>query len=219
MLETRRNNQQKAGPGLAPAARKENGKTSRLSREDWLIAARDSLIAEGKDAVKVERLAKKLNVTRGGFYWHFRDRDDLLNSLLRTWEKETNELFEQALQGDHPDGMSEFCALCRIWVNEDVYSPSYDSAVRDWARVSKRAEKAVKRVDRKRIDIIKRIFSDMGYPDDEAFIRARITYFHQVGYYALGLGETKPQRRRLLSLYIEALTGKPITYEEIFPDQ
>ena len=204
---------------MVQARYSENGRSSRLSRDDWIHAARDALISEGKDAVKVERLAKKLDVTRGGFYWHFRDRDDLLNALLRSWEQETNALFEQALQGDHADGMSEFCAMCRSWVNEDVYSPAYDSAVRDWARVSKRAEKAVKRVDRKRIDIIKRIFSDMGYPEDEAFIRARITYFHQVGYYTLGLGETKPQRRKLVPIYIEALTGNKVAYEDVFPDQ
>ena len=118
---------------MAQARNRENSNSSRLSRADWLVAARDALITEGKDAVKVERLAKKLNVTRGGFYWHFRDRDDLLDALLRSWEQDTNVLFEHALQGDHADGVSEFCALCRSWVNEDVYNPVYDSAVRDWA--------------------------------------------------------------------------------------
>jgi AcrR family transcriptional regulator len=204
---------------LVQVRRKKSEKKSRLSAEDWLMAARDALITEGKDAVKVERLAKKLNVTRGGFYWHFRDRDDLLDALLKSWEQETNVLFEQALQGDHADGIGELCALCRSWLEEDVYSPAYDSAVRDWARVSKRTAKAVKRVDRKRIDIIKCIFIDMGYSDDEAFIRARITYFHQVGYYALGLGETKPQRRKLAPRYVEALTGKKVTYEDVFPER
>lgn len=195
----------------------ENNKSSRLTRTDWLVAARDALITEGKDALKIERLAKKLDVTRGGFYWHFRDRDDLLDALLKSWEQETNVLFEQALQGDHADGMSEFCALCRSWVNEDIYNPAYDSAVRDWARVSKRAKKAVKRVDCTRIDIIKRIFLDIGYPEDESFIRARVAYFHQVGYYTLGVGETRPQRRKLVPLYVEVLTGYKVSYEDVFP--
>lgn len=197
--------------------RKKNQKTSRLNADDWLVAARDALIAEGKDSVKIERLAKKLNVTRGGFYWHFRDRDDLLDALLQSWERETNVLFEQALQGEHADGISELLALIRSWVEEDVYNPSYDSAVRDWARVSRRAARAVKRVDRKRIEIIKRIFVDMDFSDDEAFIRARVTYFHQVGYYTLGLGETKSERRRLVPLYVKALTGKEVRYEDVFP--
>ena len=193
--------------------------STRLGRQDWLAAARDALISEGKDAVKVERLAKRLNVTRGGFYWHFRDRDDLLDALLRSWEKETNVLFEEALQGDHSDGLGEFLALARSWINEDIYNPKYDSAVRDWARVSKRAARAVRRVDRRRIDFIQRIYSDMGYSQDDAFINARILYFHQVGYYTLGIGETKAQRRRLLPLYVKAFTGQTVAYEEIFPDQ
>lgn len=192
---------------------------TRLSREDWLAVARDALIEEGKDGVKVERLAKRLNVTRGGFYWHFRDRDDLCDTLLRSWERETNELFEKALQGNHANGLEEFLALCRMWIDEDVYSPTYDSAMRDWARVSKRAENAVRRVDKRRIDILKRIYEDMDYDEDDAFIRARILYFHQVGYYTLGIGESRPQRRRLLPLYVKALTGLDVTYEDIFPDQ
>ena len=219
MLQTRRKSSNTDKLDLVQVHFKENNKSSRLSRTDWLIAARDTLITEGKDALKIERLAKKLNVTRGGFYWHFRGRDDLLDALLISWEKETNVLFEQALQGDHADGMSEFCALCRSWVEENVYNPAYDSAVRDWARVSIRAEKAVKRVDRKRVDIIKRIFLDIGYPEDESFIRARVAYFHQVGYYTLGVGETRSQRRKLVPLYVEALTGYKVSYEDVFPQQ
>lgn len=205
--------------GDALRSRGKDNVSTRLGREDWLAAARDALLSEGKEAVKVERLAKRLNVTRGGFYWHFRDRDDLLDALLRSWEKETNVLFEKALQGDHSDGLEEFLALTRSWVNEDVYNPKYDSAVRDWARISRRAERAVRRVDQRRIDFIQRIYSDMGYSEEDAFINARILYFHQVGYYTLGIGETKDQRRRLLPLYVKAFTGKTVAYEDIFPGQ
>lgn len=179
----------------------------RYCRKDWLAVARAALIAEGKDAVKIERLAKTLNVTRGGFYWHFKDRNDLLNALLQEWEDETNTIFKSTLEQDHANGMQEFQALVNLWLEETVYSPAYDAAVREWARTSPKAEQAVRRVDNRRIDILKRIFLDMGYANDEAFIRARITYFHQVGYYTLGLGETKQKRRKLLPLYVRILTG------------
>jgi len=52
------------------------------------------------------------------------------------------------------------------------------------------------------------VFEDMGYPEDEAFVRARVTYFHQVGYYALGVEEPRQQRLRLLPLYTRILTGR-----------
>lgn len=179
----------------------------RLSRSDWLAAARSALIARGIGAVKVDRLAKTLNVTRGGFYWHFKDRDDLLNALLVNWEQRSNAMFEAALSGNHADGVAEFRALVDAWITEDIYSPAYDSAVRDWARISESVAKAVRRVDNHRIEIIKRIFKDMGFDDDEAFIRARITYFHQVGYYTMSFGESPEQRKNLLPLYLNALTG------------
>lgn len=189
------------------AVKQRQAKQHRFGRADWLSAARHALITGGVDAIKVERLAKALNVTRGGFYWHFRDRDDLLNALLASWEKETSALFEAALQGNHVNGMEEMVALAKMWMEEESYSSAYDAAVRDWARISRHAARAVNRVDHARIDIIKRIFLDLGYEDDEAFIRARITYFHQVGYYTLGLSETLAERRRLLPLYLKVLTG------------
>lgn len=189
--------------------RRHQAKKVLLSREDWLAAARAALIAEGKDGLKVERLAKALNVTRGGFYWHFKDRGDLLDALLESWERETTEAFQSTLEQDHRNGMGEFLALVNLWVEERVYSPAYDTAVRDWARTSDRVARAVKRVDNRRIDILKRIFLDLGYDDGEAFIRARVTYFHQVGYYTLGLGESHRERRKLLPLYVRVLTGYP----------
>ena len=39
--------------------------------ETWVDCARTALIADGLEGVKVDRLAKSLGVTRGGFYHHF----------------------------------------------------------------------------------------------------------------------------------------------------
>ncbi|MFZ8428715.1 hypothetical protein ACO1NA_14415, partial [Staphylococcus aureus] len=78
-----------------------------------------------------------------------------------------------------------------ILVNEQHYSPQWDAAVRDWARVSPKAALAVRRNDDERIAIVRQMFIDMGYEETQAFVRARIAYFHQVGYYALGVQETR----------------------------
>jgi AcrR family transcriptional regulator len=193
------------------AKRRQPGTQARLSRSDWLAAARSALLAGGIESVKVDRLAKALNVTRGGFYWHFKDRKDLLDALLEHWERQTNQMFESVLDQDHADGAAEFIALVNAWIEEDVYSPAYDSAVRDWARTSAHVATAVRRVDNHRIEILRRVFSDLGYAENAAFIRARITYFHQVGYYTLGFGESKEDRRKLLPDYVDALTGGKVS--------
>jgi AcrR family transcriptional regulator len=169
------------------------------------------LIKSGVDAVRIVPLARMLKVTRGGFYWHFRDRDDLLDSLLEYWKRANTGPFEAVFKnGLQKNGLKEFQAVVDIWVNEASYSPAWDSAVRDWARVSPPVARAVKEVDDHRIELIWQIFLDLGYEDPEALVRARITYFHQVGYYALHFIEDPATRRRLVPIYIAALTGKPV---------
>jgi len=177
-----------------------------LSRADWVDAARGLLIAGGIEYIRIGRLSEALNVTRGGFYWLFKSRDDLLNELLRDWKRTNTRPFEKILNSGRK-GIEELNALFDMWLEEKDYSPAYDSAVRDWARLSKKTARVVKQVDNKRIVLMKTIFLDLGYSEDEAFIRARIAYFHQVGYYILGLGESHRKRVSYRSLYIKILSG------------
>jgi len=182
-----------------------------LTREDWIEAARAELIAKGINAVKVGRLARHLRVTRGSFYWHFANHQELLRALLQLWEYSNTRPFEEALdrKGAHP-GYQEFIRIVNLILEEDTYKPAFDTAVRDWARTSKAAAAAVRRVDVRRIDILHRVFVDLGYGEPEALVRARITYFHQVGYYALDMQEDPDSRRSLVPTYIRVLTGKAL---------
>ena len=66
-------------------------------------AARLALLHRGADGVRVEVLAHELGVTKGSFYWHFRDRADLLEALLVEWEEETG-LLTDALRQSNPRG-------------------------------------------------------------------------------------------------------------------
>lgn len=181
----------------------------RLSIEDWIDAARKALIRHGIDNVKVDKLARQLKVTRGSFYWHFANRAELLDALLIDWAITNTRPFEAVLQGFDSDGIREYEHIMNIWLEEEAYDPAYDSAIRDWARMSKHVANLVRRVDNRRIEIIKQVFIHIGRKEDEAFIRARITYFHQVGYYILGLNESKEERRNLIPLYTRVLLGKP----------
>ena len=176
-----------------------------LGREDWVRAARAALIREGINAVNVLPLSSRLRVTRGGFYWHFKDRADLLDALLTDWEANNTAGFEHVLNEGGHNGPAEFEAFVDVWVSEREYDPAWDSAVRQWALQDARVARVVKRVDEHRIALIRRIFLDLGYEDPEALVRARITYFHQVGYYTLGLGESRAERLRLLPVYIRVL--------------
>ena len=86
-----------------------------LGREDWILAARTTLIRDGISAVNVLPLAGKLKVTRGGFYWHFRNRADLLDALLADWEANNTAAFEKVVAGGDHDGRAEFVAMVDVW--------------------------------------------------------------------------------------------------------
>ncbi len=179
--------------------------TREVGRAGWLRIAKSALIHEGIGGVEVGKLARKLRVTRGGFYWFFASRQELLDSLLTDWEQTNTAAFKSIVREPGVNGLAEFQALCDMWVNEAGYDPQWDAAVREWARISPHVATVVRRVDNVRIKIIQRIFHDMGYGEPEAFVRARTTYFHQVGYYTLGVRESRNQRRTLLPIYIRIL--------------
>jgi AcrR family transcriptional regulator len=181
-----------------------------LGREIWLDTARSALIEEGTAGVEINKLAKRLGSSRGGFYWFFKDRAELLEELLKYWAEASTVLFERVLQDPDRNGMQEYMALTNLWIDESEYDPKWDGAVRDWARTSDAVRRVVQEVDNKRIAVIEKIFHNMGYKGTEAHIRARVMYYHQVGYYAMGVQESRRERRALIPYYRKALTGRDV---------
>jgi AcrR family transcriptional regulator len=174
---------------------------------EWLDLARETLIREGVEAVSVQRLSRTLNVTRGGFYGYFGSRAALLRGLLEDWRRTNTRALRRIAARPRKDGSRQFRELVRMWVEDVDYRPEYDSAVRDWARRSAEVMRSVRNVDLERIRLITRIFRNLGYAPAEAHIRSRITYYHQVGYYALAIRESRATRRRLSAAYTRVLAG------------
>ncbi|HUN76947.1 MAG TPA: helix-turn-helix domain-containing protein [Steroidobacteraceae bacterium] len=176
-------------------------------RAEWLELAREALIHGGADAVSIQGLSRTLHVTRGGFYGYFGSRAALLRQLLEDWRRMNTQALRRIAARDRHDGPRQFRELVRMWVEDEDYRPDYDAAIRDWARRSSEVARTVRRVDAERIRLITRIFRNLGYRAPEAHIRARITYYHQVGYYALAIRESRPTRRRLSPAYTRVLAG------------
>ena len=99
-----------ADRGIEPTER------NQLQRFDWLQIALEVFIAEGIEAVRVTRLAEELGVTRGSFYWHFNNRNDLIEALVTYWrEKNTHVIIDAVDKADSlNDGIFRFFeTLCR----------------------------------------------------------------------------------------------------------
>lgn len=178
-----------------------------LSRKDWIEAARLVLIASGVDDVKVDRLAKKLKVTRGSFYWHFKHRKELLDALLEGWENQNrNELAQIRERSGH--GTAGVVEAVRIWLGENPAHPTFDMAIRFWARKSPEVARLVRQIDEDWIMLLGAIFEGSGEDRLTALARARVIYFHQIGYYALAFDESLEDRLALAPHYHRILTGQ-----------
>lgn len=181
---------------------------TKASREDWLQAALESLIAGGVEQVKILPLARALSVSRSSFYWYFKRREDLLDALLRHWQAtNTQSIVERARQPSRSIDQG-ILHIFECWTDDKLFDPRLDSAIRDWARGSKKVRAIVQKADGKRVAAITQLFRRHGYENKEAFIRARVLYFTQVGYYALGVKESLRQRHSYLGPYLKSFTGQ-----------
>jgi AcrR family transcriptional regulator len=185
-----------------------------VDRTVWLDAARAILIDQGIDAVKVEPLAAMLEISRSSFYWHFKNRQELLDALIEYWT-DVNDRALRALVEPHEDDPKEREQLARkrlhqlvnLFIDERQFSSEFDMAVREWARKDPAIEKRVARIDKQRIAHLQKIFVDIGHPRPDSLIRAKILYFHQLGYYLTGIKESKEVRIRNAPRYLEVLSG------------
>jgi AcrR family transcriptional regulator len=180
-----------------------------LGQRDWVLGARRLLIRRGIASVKVEPLAKLLKVTTGSFYWHFSKRQELYDALLQDWfDTNTTPLYE-AVKTAGSDPRRQYLAFFGVWVLERDFDPKYDQAIRDWARTSKKVAAVLDEVDQGRIRLLMEIFENFGYSGLSAEMRARVTYYHQLGYYAMHVKEMRERRLQLAPYYADILTGYP----------
>ena len=148
-------------------------------KSQWLVAGLESLRKGGVGEVRVERLAADLGITKGSFYWHFKNRGELLEALLEHWSREMTDAEFERIQG-LPAGLEgRLLALA-----EDVLEKGmgrYDPAIRAWARTDRKVAAAVGQVDRRRVRALSVFFEEGGYSPAEARTRARLFYTFLLG--------------------------------------
>jgi AcrR family transcriptional regulator len=155
---------------------------TQLDRNEWIDGAIEALADEGIAGMRVESLAKRLGVTKGSFYWHFKDRQDLVDAVLQTWKQ--GRIRDIDKQSGAAAG-HEFDHLLQII---DVYSSnrnrkgiSIELAVRDWARRDTQASVVVEEVDTYRLEGARKLFVARGVGDNEAKSRSLLLYAYVFG--------------------------------------
>ena len=127
-------------------------KIKRVSKDQWLTKALDTLESNGVEAVKIERLARGLGISRSGLYWHFENRQDLLEHLLDYWVREYT-----GVVTDNPDVLKlgpKKRLLTAMEMIKDKKLTKYDLAMTSWAKLDPQVHKVVKKVVKMRLDYI-----------------------------------------------------------------
>jgi len=178
----------------------------RLDREAWVDAAFAQLGEAGVDAVRVEPLARRLGVTKGSFYWHFRDRADLLGALLEAWEARETDHYITAVEAEGGQPGARLRRLFRtILADRAALAP--ELAIRDWARHDKRTAEAVLKVDTRRSAYLLDRFVEAGQPQGEARARAALLYGLLVGEVMIRRRESAEERTARIDRALVLLTG------------
>ncbi len=180
---------------------------SNLTRQDWIDQGLKVLANSGVEAVRVEPLAKLMGVTKGSFYWHFKNREDLLDSLLQAWiDQNTDGIMEQV----EAAGGNADCKLLNLFElavqNDDE---PVENAIRAWARNESKVAAILDQVDQRRLDYTRDLFLQVGFTPFEAIVRARIAYYAVVGEIALGIRMKPADRLAEVRMEHAILTRRP----------
>ena len=159
----------------------DKSKATRLDAAAWIAAAFDALADGGIDAVRVEPLAKALGITKGSFYWHFADRRALLDAMLEAWmQGRVAAIREQApLRGAPAAVLRQVADLYTR--NANARGLAIELAIRALARADDGAAKAVRGVDRERLQQVGDLFAALGWARGEAQARAVLFYSYLFG--------------------------------------
>jgi AcrR family transcriptional regulator len=149
-----------------------------LTPEDWITAAEKVLVDKSIDAVRVDSLSKDLGVTRGSFYWHFKDREDLLRKLLLTWrDRATEQIIDRfERRNTKPRDLIRDLLILPYHGATAKRGASTELAIRAWARRDEMARHYVDEVDAKRLAYIAQCFSALGFDIPESRTRAFMLY-------------------------------------------
>jgi len=151
--------------------------------EAWVAEAAAVLATAGPDAVRVEAVASRLGVTKGGFYWHFADRGALLDRLLDDWERTSVDDVIAQVDSDAKDPRAR---LRRLFSLADVFAGTehgldLELAIRDWARRDAEVADRLRRVDSRRMAYLRSLFRGLGLGPADAEARSLLAFSLFVG--------------------------------------
>jgi|SoiMethySBSTD1v2_1073268.scaffolds.fasta_scaffold478726_1 AcrR family transcriptional regulator len=151
--------------------------SDRLTKSDWIEHGLRTLANGGANALKVGPMATKLKVSRGSFYWHFRDIADFRSQVLQSWQERMTDQVIRELEA----AKAEPDRLKHLMRRAFVTKRSLDRAIRSWAAEDKDVATIVASVDARRVAYIAKLLVAAGVESRRALPRAAFMYWAYLG--------------------------------------
>lgn len=179
----------------------------RTPRSAWIDAALQALAAGGPDAIRVEALAARLGVSKGGFYWHFKDRAGLLEEMLDTWEQSVVGDVIAEVESEPGEPRAKLQHLFELAASATDLLP-VELALRDWSRRDKEVAARLHRVDNQRMEYLRSLFGPICVDADDVEARSTLTFSLFIGSNFILAEHPGRSRRQVLQLAIDRLLAE-----------
>ena len=179
-------------------------KNSRLKQDEWLESSLAQL-AQNKGNFNIDDMVKKLGVTKGSFYWHFKNRDDFIHKLLDYWESSsTQSVFIEMEKYSDMDAEKRLLVAMHLLRNKVVCQ--HDIAMRNMATLNKQAAAKVLKVDKMRLNFVSSLFRDIGFRGKDLEVRVHIfAVFHSLreGFLGKKLTDSEAELKAMHAFFIK----------------
>jgi AcrR family transcriptional regulator len=181
---------------------------TRTPRSSWIEEGLRALGGGGPDAVRIESLAQALGVSKGGFYWHFSDRQSLLEEMLDAWERTwVDEVIEAVeVKAEDEDARSRLRRLFALAVASGGELLKIELAIRNWARREEAVAERLRQVDNRRMDYMRSLFGAICEDYDDVEARCLLAFSLFIGGPFITADHGGRSRAQVLELALEWLT-------------
>ena len=179
----------------------------RTPRTAWVDAALAAVAEGGPDAVRIEALATRLGVSKGGFYWHFADRKALLDEMLDSWEKAVVEDVIERIESQPDEPRAKLQHLFELASSVDVLG--VELALRDWARRDEDVAARLRGVDDRRMDYMRSLFRGFCADEDDVEVRCMLAFSLWIGNHFITAKHGDRTRGQVMHLAQDHLLSEP----------
>ncbi|NLD68189.1 MAG: TetR/AcrR family transcriptional regulator [Limnobacter sp.] len=153
-----------------------------LGADDWLAAANALLASDNIRGVQISVLCRKLGVTKGSFYWHFRNRAGLLRAMLDDWRRRMTLGVVSRLTRTATNAATRLRELLSLPRRRfSAPATAVEMSVREWGRRDGATRRAVQEVDLIRLQFFEQCFVELGFAPGPARTRAYLAYALMMG--------------------------------------